>query len=83
MNSDPSGLERYSLWAKNFLRFKEIVGVLFYGFTLYCREYFGFDYIVRDALGYNQVFSLTLSMIIICISCSPILIISPISMNGK
>ena len=33
-----------------FLIFRETIGDLFFGFTLYCREYFGFTFSVGDAL---------------------------------
>ena len=51
MNSNLSSLEMYCSLAKNFLRFRETIGALIFGFTLCCKEYFSFGYIVGNALN--------------------------------
>ena len=33
-----------------FLSFRKTVRALFYDFTIHCRDYFGFTYVIEDAL---------------------------------
>ena len=50
MNSSPSDLTSYCLWAKKNSSYRESIGHSFYGAILYYREYFVFTYTIRDAL---------------------------------
>ena len=51
MNNSPSNLVSYTVHAqKKKLILRETIGDLFFGFTLYCREYFGFTFAVENAL---------------------------------
>ena len=42
VNSSPSDLMSYCSWAKKISRYRESIGELFLGFTLYYRENIGF-----------------------------------------
>ena len=48
----------YCSWAKNFLRYREIVGAMNYGFIFYYRENFGFSYTIGGSLTQNRLITI-------------------------
>ena len=60
MNNSPSNLVSYTVHAqKKKLILRETIGDLFFGFTIYCRKYFGLTFTIGHALNVeNPVASL-------------------------
>jgi len=50
MNSSPSNLMSYCLWAKKNSGYRESIRNYFYGVTLYYRDFYAFSYTIGDAL---------------------------------